>query len=336
MRSPKGLFTWFLLAAIMLFAGSISPVAAQEQLTSGTPEQGKLSAGTATYTITGGRGQILTISVESTEFDAQVTLVDSLGAELATDDDSGEGTNALLAYVPQTEGTFTVLVSSWGSETGVFTITANVMVPPTVELGQTVPLDLTGQPVTYAAFTGNANSAVNIYTTSPDESDLYLTVYGVDGQEMASDDDSGPGTAPYLRRINLPEDGIYLVKIESLYGEALTTPASITVESTERLYLTTTPQTVTLGEEALNYEVFTLEVTAGTTYRIVVTSENNEGLRLQINEAGGSFGQSLSADAGYRVAWDYQAQSSGLMRIHLYPEYSSADTVYSIALESVG
>ena len=53
--------------------------------------------------------------MQSSELDTYLTLQDANGAQLATDDDTGEGTNALLTH-PVTAGTtYRLLAGTYGA-----------------------------------------------------------------------------------------------------------------------------------------------------------------------------------------------------------------------------
>lgn len=68
-------------------------------------------------------GQTITVDQHSSEFDAFLGLAD-LGSQtiVATDDDSGPGTDARLAYTASAEGLFLIIATSFDPATGAYTL----------------------------------------------------------------------------------------------------------------------------------------------------------------------------------------------------------------------
>ncbi|MBN2303526.1 MAG: hypothetical protein JXQ72_03565 [Anaerolineae bacterium] len=336
MRTMK----WFVPVVMMVVIAVVLllPGAALAQggpLTPGVPVEGTLAGSPVSYTIDLGAGQVLSASLVSDAFDAILVVGDAAGTELARDDDGGEGTNSLLTFVAQTDGTYTLAAQSWSSDAaGAYTLTANIITPVKATVGETVILEPDGSGMLYAMFSGTANQVLNIYATSQADEDIRLVLYGVDGQELDNDDDDGPGYNPYLRRLVLPADGLYLVAISS-YSDAIAGAAELGIESTERLYLSADPQTVFLNDEALSTEVFTFEVVAGTTYRMVITSESGDGIRLELGGTGEFFNPSLDVDTAARVSWDYQATFNGLLELIAHVSFFGDGGNYTFAVEPV-
>ncbi|MBI1252020.1 MAG: hypothetical protein GC189_11160 [Alphaproteobacteria bacterium] len=82
-------------------------------------------------------GQIYTFAVNgygpNPLSDSVVTVLGDDGSELATDDDSGEGENALLGFTPQQTGTFVVQVTGYSQLTGEYDLTVRQGPPPAPE-----------------------------------------------------------------------------------------------------------------------------------------------------------------------------------------------------------
>jgi hypothetical protein len=69
-------------------------------------------------------GRTYTIDLRSSDFDAYLRLEDSKQANLAEDDDSGDGTNARLVFTPTKEDTYRVIVTTFqANETGTYMLT---------------------------------------------------------------------------------------------------------------------------------------------------------------------------------------------------------------------
>ena len=108
-----------------------------QELTDGQTRDGQLEAGDSTtanggyvdvYRFRAARAGTATIDLSSTEFDPYLTLQDSTGSTLATDDDSGDGYNALLSYAVQNGSSYRVLTGTYGggARGGSYRLTARV------------------------------------------------------------------------------------------------------------------------------------------------------------------------------------------------------------------
>lgn len=336
MHMRKYLFSTLVLVTLItgLF-GSMGSAAAQGGLTPNEPVTGTLSGEPASYTIDLAAGQLLIASLESDAFDATLAIQDTNGTELARNDDGGEGTNSLLALVAQADGTYTLVVDAWGDASGDYTLTPNVVTPEQVEVGGSLSLAANGAEPLYAVFAGTADSVVNVYATSQGEDDTQISLYGVDAREIESDDDDGPGTIPYLRRVVLPADGLYLIEVRETFDYELTADVDVTVEATEQLYVDATPQAVVLNDDALGTEVYTFDATAGTVYRITVTSALGTGVSLELLDTGDFFEPDFETGNAVRVTWDYQATMDGTFRLVVHPAFFSDGDEYQISLEIV-
>lgn len=206
------------------------------------------------YLFEGRAGDVVTIAMESEDFDALLVLLDPDGEEVARDDDSGQGLNALIADFELPEsGAYTILATSFNNDAnnsaldGAYTLTLSG--EPTTEVVQEpdeVPADRVlayGDSVeetldeaeTGVAFTfeGAAGDVITIAVTS-DDFDPYVILQDADGEELASDDDSGQRLNAQIEAFELPEDGIYTIIVTSLGNLSNGTP--ITGEYTLTLF----------------------------------------------------------------------------------------------------
>lgn len=330
------LYASLLIVAGILLASQLGSVQAQgEAITPGTPIAGVLSGSEMGFTLDASAGQLMIVSLEADAFDATLTVQDASGVELASDDDGGEGSNSLLAYVAQADGGFQIIVSGWGDASGDFTLSAEVIDPAVVEIGGTASLAPEGRPNVYAVFSGTVDSVVDVRATSLGDDDLRISLVGVDGLEIESDDDDGPGRNPLVRRVVLPADGLYLISASAIFDEIPTANVDVTVEATERLFIDATPQDLSLSDDDLGTEVYTFEAAVGTTYRIIVTSANGTGISLDLLDTDAFFTPDVDAGDATRVSWDYLATVSGLFRLDVHPSFFSDGDVYQISVEVV-
>lgn len=183
-----------------------------------------------------GRGERVRITMRSGGFDAflKVTRMDGgTEREVATDDDSGGGTDASLAVVA--DGLLRIYARPLGaSASGSFSISLveapmATIISRTVTVGQTIAGTITaddpemdnGANFHQYAVTGRAGSRVRVIFRS-DAFDAMLTA-SRPGPEFAAgetDDDSGGGTDAQLD-LTLPESGMLLVRVHPLSAGGL-------------------------------------------------------------------------------------------------------------------
>ncbi|NJO41808.1 MAG: tetratricopeptide repeat protein [Cyanobacteria bacterium CRU_2_1] len=128
----------FLIAASALLGGislvlSIAPAQAQNQsqTPSQTPsqtifeEQGSLQPMQHEHTFSGTKGQSVTISMISAEFDTFLALIDPDGQELAINDDYARSLNSTIVVTLPKDGTYKIVARSFSGQGGNYTVTVN-------------------------------------------------------------------------------------------------------------------------------------------------------------------------------------------------------------------
>lgn len=326
------------LAAGALFMNPATPVAAQDGLTPGTPVEGVIEGDAGvSYTIDASAGQLILISMESDEFDAYLTIADASGTELAYDDDSGSSNNALLAFVVQADGTFTVTAEPSWSGSGAYTLTPNVVDPVMVELNGSVTLTPGAEDeVAYAVFLASPDTVVDVWASTQGEDDVTVELIGADASSIEYDDDDGPVDNALLRRVVLTGEGYYLVKIGTAWSDTpFTGPVDVAINVTERLYITGEPHTVVLSEDDLGTEVFTFEAALGTVYRITAASALNTGVEMELLDTGSFFNPNFETGNAVKAVWEYQSDVAGLVRINAHPSFFSDGDELTFTIETV-
>lgn len=217
---------------------SASEVGEPSRIEVGESIQGSLS-GTGllmqTYLLEGEAGEAVEISLTSGEFDTVLEVRGPDGRELRNDDaPDGMGTDSRMLYVFSAAGEAEITVSSFGGETGAFSLSvrrdprlADYQELPqaaqltaggavTQMLGPGDPID--GQGSFYQEFTIEAerDSMVELVLRSVDF-DTYLEVIAPDGSSY-SDDDSAGGTDSRVS-FRAPLSGEYTVRATSYFGE---------------------------------------------------------------------------------------------------------------------
>ncbi len=202
----------------------------------------------AAFSLEGRSGDIVSITVESLEFDPLVTLQNSSGADIATDDDSAGNLNARIAnfQLPDT-GTYLILVSSLSrSARGSFVLTvdqgtAAAQPPPTAEPnmalgddaltpGQSISAVLSpDQPEARFTFAAIADQEVTI-TASSAVFDPVLTLLDTDGAELAVDDDGAGALNARISKFRVPGDGMYTVVVSAFSPLIAQSPFNLLLE----------------------------------------------------------------------------------------------------------
>ncbi len=163
------------------------------------------------WTFTGRAGQGLRIDAMSSAFDAYLVLLHD-GAVVDTNDDGGEGQNARIVTVLPDSGTYTAVVTSYGSQSGGgrYTLQLTPLDGPPPAPGATGQIAM-GERVVGRLEAGDRVRAGGGYQdfwefdARGDEDvvvelrssafDAYLELYGPDGTILAQDDDGlGDGT----------------------------------------------------------------------------------------------------------------------------------------------
>ena len=161
----------------------------------------------------GAAGDVVSVAVGSDDFDPVVELLSSGGEQLARDDDSGPGDDArLLAVLPET-GRYVVGVTAFDGEPGPYEVAVHEIQPLQVTVGESVRGDLGSGAVAAGAwkFEGAAGDVVSV-TVGSGDFDPVVELLSSGGEQLARDDDSGPGTDARLLAV-LPDTGQYVVGV---------------------------------------------------------------------------------------------------------------------------
>jgi predicted small secreted protein len=185
------------------------------------------------WTFFGSVGDQISIAVNgANRFDTVLDLFDENSILLMNDDDSGSGYNSLInGYTLPYSGDFTVIVSGYGGARGAYTIsltegTAVVQssIPVdmgVIEYGQEISGEIEDTPGHTYTFSGTAGDIVNISLTGGQgDTDTYLELYNASGTQVASDNDSGVGSAASIQNFTLPTTGTYTILARFFEGGA--------------------------------------------------------------------------------------------------------------------
>lgn len=187
-----------------------------------------VSQPSVTYRYQAQAGDALTLTLTSDAFDAFLSVEDTNGFRLASDDDSGGGKNARIASLSlPNSGVYLVIVDSFNrASSGAYTLTVEGQrnEPPvpsaagTIENGQTVEGELTADALAASyTFTGIGGQPVTITLTSQDI-DSFLTLKDAAGNTLATDDDGAGNLNSRIANFSLPADGTYTIVASSYNG----------------------------------------------------------------------------------------------------------------------
>jgi hypothetical protein len=197
----------------------------------------------------GTAGQAVTIRAEAAQgedTDPRITLIGPNGDELTSDDDGGDGFNSLIAnYELPQDGTYTVKVDVFseggyvislaegspddetsgdagGSGGGLEGSDNSALNLPSSEQGEltlgepgVATLDTMFEAHDWT-FEGEAGQVVTIScdATPGEGTDPRINLLGPDGEWLTANDDSELGTASLIESFELPESGIYVIKVD--------------------------------------------------------------------------------------------------------------------------
>lgn len=236
-------------AAVGPPAGEVSEIAA------GKPVTGRLESTDPTledgthydvYRYTGTRGERISITMRSNEFDTYVSLRLEDGTILDEDDDAAGGTDARIITELPDDGVYLVYANAlFEGATGAYSLSLEtgadlgvlirgVLSPesaaqyPTLRIGQgaggrftaeTPLLAEHGTPYNAWRFSAEAGDAID-FTMKSEYFDAYLRIGHVGGSEILEEDDDGGEGMNSLLTFDVPEAGDYVVIANSFRGGA--------------------------------------------------------------------------------------------------------------------
>lgn len=193
------------------------------------PIEGEIEEGSHLYTFEGEEGQEISIMVdagEGSELDPYVALFSPSGVLVASDDDSGEGSNSLIreATLPES-GTYSIVISAYSRE-GAFILTLGAALEPVsagaVAYDAPVQGELVGNQEQAWTFDAQPGDVVTIAVNSAEDAtglDVRVALVDPDGTELTSDDDSGGDSNALIEGYPLVRAGTYTLVVSAFSGE---------------------------------------------------------------------------------------------------------------------
>ena len=214
-------------------------------LTMGQTENGMIRPGRIhRWEFTGETGQVINLSMTSTDFDTFLELRDSQDEILAENDDSNGTTDATIdLFALPADGTYSVIARGL-SETDAGDYNLTLKPAKVAPGGGSLPPDTATQALLLPDQTDSwlieaeANSFITIRAQS-DAIDTYLELYDSDDQLLAQDDDSGGDLNAAILDFPIKESGPYRVIVRvAQEGSQAGGVYEITLTATESLQIT--------------------------------------------------------------------------------------------------
>jgi hypothetical protein len=292
------------------------------------------------YTVTLDAGMTYIISLNSDDFDPYLEVQDSTGTLIAENDDDAFSLNSEVTLTPNSTGEYTIRVrSAFGPEAdGNYTLALAPLTTTEIAIGDPITTEADGSANVYVyTFTAEAGDVINIAVDSQDDEDTRLYLYAPDQSEVASDDDSGAGLNPLVRRQELQEGGTYTLEVESYSGEPIVSDLNVAIEPTEILDLNAGTIDIRMGSD-VTQDTLSLEVETGATYVITVTASEvlDSTLFGDLTEPGEDFANlNFSFRGTNDIAFLYEANTTGRVTINLRYEAFGGSVDFSIAAEEL-
>jgi hypothetical protein len=308
---------------------------AQDTIAPGDTVEGTLEESTAEYTFSAAAGDVYLIELNSPDFDAEITVLNASGSEVGSDDDSGPENNSRLAFVASEDGDYTIQAAAWlGDATGAYTLSLTAISPTMLAYGDSVTDPSDGANPTYYLFEGASGDVINLWATNTDDADIELDLF-FNNEEIDHDSDDGRGVQPYLRRLILPGDGLYLVSLYPWFDREITGDSTINLEQTDLLLASEEPGTAFLGD-INDVEVWRFEAAGGSSYRLIVTAEDQDSFFTVSLRIGGFSEGSISASGTSRISYDFRSDTTDMIDIELDYSSFSGGKNFSVAVEPLG
>lgn len=302
------------------------------QTIDGAFSEGSLSA---LYTFSGQAGDVITISMNSDDFDSYLTLSQSgqSGVSLITDDDSGGDLNSLIGpYTLPSTGSYIITASSLGgTSVGDYTLRLNRVELETIEIGDSIEASM-GENTSslFYSFQGEAGQVISIEVDSNGTLDTTLVVRGPDGYQIGFDDDSGGSYDPELNRLALTQTGSYIIVVQP-YTVGDTGDLTIELRQSELRSLDDGAQQVSLNDKQFE-DFFSFTGNAGERVRITLTVRNGTASpNVVVNQNGVQIG-SASGTTVSSLVFEVDVPSDGDALVQIY-DYSYTSVVFDVELE---
>jgi hypothetical protein len=296
---------------------------------------------TRSYSFNASAGEVITLTLESTDFNTYLSLREwYTDYALVWDDDSGTGTNSFIGpYTVESDTNLIVTVTpSYTFEDigeGSYRLRLNRAPVEAIAYGETVEGEI-HQETPYALYTfaGTAGDRVNI--TLESDADLTLKMQNGYGTEVAYSDDDGPGANPEIFGKVLDTTDTYTVIVRPFaageFGEF-----HFTMTGEPAPTLDDGPQTLMLSEKRVS-DFLTFTGEANTFVRLVIdfTPTNLTSTYISVYQGDTSLGyaDSYIYEDFAHVEMEVEVPEDGLVRVS-FSDYSLQPVVIHVTMEKI-
>lgn len=213
------------------------------------------SAPIYTYSFEGSEGEMLAIGVSSDSFDTYVSVNDSDGILIASNDDFDNTNSRIAALVLPYDDTYTIAVTSYShwsdsadvSGVGGFRLAIERIDPTPFALNTRTAFDFTGVDRYYLTLDLTSTDIIDIRGFG-DGLDTQVELISPFGYTEVADDDSGAGYDPEVMSHAITSSGTYIV-VFSLVNPGEGGTASLEITSAPDISLSSGPQIVRLSQK---------------------------------------------------------------------------------------
>ncbi|TVR20007.1 MAG: hypothetical protein EA396_11410 [Anaerolineaceae bacterium] len=217
-----------------------APFIVYGDVVSGTIAEGETAS---EYLFSASAGDLVTVTLRSTDFDAYLLLQDENGNTLTEDDDSAGSLDSLISdFEIRQSGVYRLVATSFGAVrgftpgTGDYTLSLEVASasdePPvmsddfSLNYGDFIEGRLTRIDPTLDYRLEGAAGDVVVITLRSNDFDAYLEMFDSSGELVTFDDDSAGGLDSRIGPYALPADDVYTVRVNS-YGNVIRGDAGV-------------------------------------------------------------------------------------------------------------
>ncbi len=288
------------------------------------------------YVFSGQAGDAVVITLNSDDFDSYLSLRDSSGNEIVTNDDSGGTLNSQIGpYTLPATGSYTIRASSLGgSSTGAYTLTLNKVDVTAITYDQAVEVTISKSGESrFFTFQGATGDLITISAVSNGSIDTSLTLNDPYNSQIAADDDSGSGPDPEIYQQLLSADGTYTVELMAVNGS--NGKITLTVKRTLPPSLDEGAQSVFFTNSGAT-RALTFAATAGQTVKLTMTVDGTQSgsPNVSVLQAGQTLA-SASGSSTQSLSFSFVTPSAGDVIVQLN-DYNYTNMSYIVTLERMG
>ncbi|MCA9914028.1 MAG: PPC domain-containing protein, partial [Anaerolineae bacterium] len=291
-------------------------------------------------TITGEEGDTILISLNSTDFDTYLTLLDDQGSILTSNDDSNQSLNSQIGpFTLPYSGEYTILASSYSYSSysevavGQYELTIERVGLSDIAYGDTVDVNFTADSFTqFFSFEAAAGDVISVTVDSGGSVDTVLSLLDPDGYSLFTDDDGGAGLDPEMMRFVIPNSGTYVLTLRA-FTPGAEGSASLTLNRNDVRTLDQESRTVVLnGKQSRDVLTLTGEAGEAIQLNIAVESGNPGDLNVSVVQNGQSLMYYQSYGIPSEITLGFVLPDDGEVTIFV-EDYSGAASTFTVSIE---